>query len=349
MDLTTTYLGLTLRTPLVASSGPLTGKIDSLLALEEAGIGAVVLPSLFEEQVVHDELSTHAMFEVGDDANPEATSYFPDLRGVETVAGRYVRHIEEARRALEVPVIASLNGISPGGWSRYGRLLQDAGAHALELNLYRIAADIDTAAYEIEAEQLQLVGELRRVLQIPLAVKVSPYYSAFGHFAASVAAAGADALVLFNRFYQPDLLAETRQVVPALELSTSAELRLPLRWIGLLYGRLPDVDLAATTGVHTGIDAAKALLAGATVTMMTSALLRHGADHVRTVEGELRRWATVNGYDSVDQLRGSASHRHIASPQAFERANYVHGLIDFANTFAPQATSATTTPGGTTP
>lgn len=332
MDLSTNYLGMTLRSPVVASAGPLTGRIDSLLALEEAGVAAVVLPSLFEEQVIHDQLSTTELFSLGDDANPEASSYFPDLRDVESVADRYVRHIEEARRALGIPVIASLNGVSPGGWARYARLLQDAGADALELNLYRVAAGTDTPGAEVEREEIALVHAVDGVLMIPLAVKLSPYYSAFGNFASSVVAAGADALVLFNRFYQPDLSAETRQVVPALELSTSTELRLPLRWIGLLYGRV-EAELAATTGIHTGIDAAKALLAGATITMMTSALLRHGPGHVRTVEEELLAWGTEHGYGSVAELRGSASQRHVADPAAFERANYIEELVDYTNTF----------------
>jgi dihydroorotate dehydrogenase (fumarate) len=332
MDLSTTYLGMDLRSPIVASAGPLTGRLDSLRALEAAGVGAVVLPSLFEEQVIHDELETTALFELGDDANPEATSYFPDLQGVETVVDRYLRHVEDARRALHIPVIASLNGVSPGGWARYARLLADAGADALERNLYQVAADPATPASRVEAEQLELVDHVDRVLMNPLAVKVGPYYSAFGNFAGRLVEAGADALVLFNRFYQPDLSPDTRQVEPALELSTSSELRLPLRWIGLLYGRVA-ADLAATTGVHTGIDAAKALLAGATVTMMTSALLRHGADHVRTVETELVAWATEQGYRSVAELRGSASHRNVADPAGFERANYVQGLVNFANSF----------------
>lgn len=333
MDLSTTYMGLELRSPLVASAGPLTSRPDSLRALEDAGVAAVVLPSLFEEQVVHDELSTADMFDMGDGANPEAMSYFPDLANFETIADRYLRHIEEARRAVDVPVIASLNGVSPGGWTRYARLLQDAGANALELNLYRVAADIDTSGAQVESEQLELVAAVDGVLMVPLAVKVSPYYSAFGHFAAGLVDAGADALVLFNRFYQPDLSPVTRDVSPSLELSTPAELRLPLRWIGLLHGRV-GADLAATTGIHSGIDAAKALLAGATVTMMTSALLRNGPGHVRTVEEELVAWGGQHEYESVAQLRGSASQRHISDPSAFERANYIEGLVDYASTFA---------------
>ncbi|HSK95745.1 MAG TPA: hypothetical protein VK891_03930, partial [Euzebyales bacterium] len=242
MELGTSYLGLHLRSPLVASAGPLTGRVDSLRALEDAGVAAVVLPSLFEEQVVHDELQTTELFEMGTGSNPEATGYFPDLDAFETVVDRYLRHVEEARRALSVPVIASLNGTTPGGWARYARLLQDAGADAIELNLYRIAADVQTSGGQVEAEQLDLVRAVSGALFVPLAVKVGPYYSAFANFAAGLVDAGADALVLFNRFDQPDLSPETRQVVPSLELSTSSELRVGLRWIGLLHGRL-DVGL----------------------------------------------------------------------------------------------------------
>ena len=332
MELHSTYMGLELRSPLVASAGPLTGRLDSLRALADAGVGAVVLPSLFEEQVVHDELSTTALYNMGDGSNPEADGYFPDLQGYESIADRYLRHVEDARRAVPVPVIASLNGVSPGGWLRYSRLLIDAGANALELNLYRVDPDTDVSGAEVEAGQVNLVAQVRRTVDVPLAVKVGPHYSAFGHMAQRLVRAGADALVLFNRFYQPDIDPFSRHVTPSLELSTSSELRLPLRWIAMLHGRVR-ASLAATSGVHTGIDAAKALLAGADVVMMTSALLRNGASHVRAVEDELVTWATECGYESVSQLRGSASQRHVAEPAAFERANYIETLVSYSNTF----------------
>jgi dihydroorotate dehydrogenase (fumarate) len=333
MDLSTTYVGLRLRSPLVASAGPHTSRVESLRALEDAGVAAVVLPSLFEEQVVHDELSTTQLFDVGDGSNPEATSYFPDLSRFETVADRYVRHVEDARRALSIPVIASLNGVSPGGWARYSRLLQDAGADALELNFYHVPAALNIPAAQIEAERLELVRTVDGVLMIPLAVKVSPHYSAFANFAARLVDAGADAIVMFNRLYQPDVSPDTRVVTPLLELSTPAELRQPLRWIGLLYGRIR-ADLAASTGIHSGIDAAKALLVGATVTMMTSALLRNGPDHIRVVEQELVAWAREHDYESIGQVRGSASQQHVADPAAFERANHIAVLVNYSNTFA---------------
>ena len=331
-DLSTTYLGLQLRTPLVASSGPLTARIDSLRALEAAGISAVVLPSLFEEQVEHEDIQAARLGDLGSDSNPEATSYFPDLADYESVADRYLRHVEEAKHALSVPVIASLNGVTPGGWVKYARLLELAGADALELNLYGVAADMGLTGRQVEDDQLELVALVKASLSIPLAVKIGPHYSALAHHAARVVDAGADGLVLFNRFYQPDIDPRTRKVAPALELSSSAELRLPLRWTAILSGRV-EASLAVTTGVHTGADVARCLLAGADVAMMTSALLVHGPAHVAAVERELVAWAAESGFESVEQLRGSVSQRHVEDPAAFERANYMAALTGFTSSF----------------
>ena len=331
-DLTTTYLGLPLRSPLVASSGPLTARIDSLRALEQAGIAAVVLPSLFEEQVEYEDLEADRLSDFGTDSNPEASGYFPDMGEYESVADRYLRHLEEAKRALSIPVLASLNGVTPGGWLRYARLLEDAGADALELNLYQIAADIKISGLEVEDAEVELVALVRESISIPLAVKIGPYYSALGHQAAQIIEAGADGLVLFNRFYQPDIDPRTRKVASALALSSSAELRLPLRWTAILSGRV-EASLAVTTGVHTGADVARCLLAGADVAMMTSALLLNGPEHVAAVERELVAWAAESGFQSVAQLKGSVSQRHVADPSAFERANYMAALIGFTNSF----------------
>jgi dihydroorotate dehydrogenase (fumarate) len=331
-DLTTTYLGLSLRSPLVASSGPLTARVDSLRALEQAGIAAVVLPSLFEEQVEHEDVESLRLGLLGADSNPEATSYFPDLGDHESVVDRYLRHVEEAKKALSVPVVASLNGETAGGWVRYARLLERAGADALELNLYGIAADIDLTGREVEDDQVELVALVKESISIPLAVKIGPFYTALAHQAARIVGAGADGLVLFNRFYQPDIDPQTRKVVPALVLSSSAELRLPLRWTAILSGRV-EASLALTTGVHTGADAARCLLAGADVAMMTSALLKNGPEHVATVERELVAWAVESGFESVAQLRGSVSQRHVADPSAFERANYMATLTGFTSSF----------------
>jgi len=331
-DLSTTYLGLQLRSPLVASSGPLTGRIDSLRALEQAGVAAVVLPSLFEEQIEHEDMQADRLGDLGSDSNPEATSYFPDLADYESVADRYLRHVEEAKKALSIPVIASLNGVTAGGWVRYARLLELAGADALELNLYGLAADLDVTGLEVEDDQVALVALVKASLSIPLAVKIGPHYSALGNQAARIIDAGADGLVLFNRFYQPDIDPDTRKVAPTLELSSSSELRLPLRWTAILSGRV-EASLAVTTGVHTGADVARCLLAGADVAMMTSALLVNGPGHVAAVERELVEWAAESGFESVEQLKGSVSQRNVADPSDFERANYMSTLIGFANSF----------------
>jgi dihydroorotate dehydrogenase (fumarate) len=331
-DLSTTYLGLQLRSPLVASSGPLTARIDSLRALEQAGVAAVVLPSLFEEQIEHEDIQAARLGDLGSDSNPEATSYFPDLADYESVADRYLRHVEEAKKALSIPVVASLNGETAGGWVRYARLLELAGADALELNLYGISADLDVTGREVEEDQVELVALVKASLSIPLAVKIGPHYSALGNQAARIIDAGADGLVLFNRFYQPDIDPKTRKVAPTLELSSSAELRLPLRWTAILSGRV-EASLAVTTGVHTGADVARCLLAGADVAMMTSALLVNGPGHVAAVERELVEWAAESGFESVAQLKGSVSQRNVADPSAFERANYMSTLIGFTNSF----------------
>jgi dihydroorotate dehydrogenase (fumarate) len=331
-DLTTTYLGLPLRSPLVASSGPLTARIDSLRALEQAGIAAVVLPSLFEEQVEHEDIHAAGLGDVGARSNPEATSYFPDREAHESVVDRYVRHVEEAKKALSIPVVASLNGETSGGWVRYARLLELAGADALELNLYGIAADIDLTGREVEDEQIELVALVKASLSIPLAVKIGPYYSALSHQAARLVDAGADGLVLFNRFIQPDIDIKSRTAEPALVLSSPAELRLPLRWIAILYGRV-EASLAVTTGVHTGADVARSLLAGADVAMMTSALLLNGPGHVAAVERELVTWAVESGFDSVAQLRGIVSQRDVADPSAIDRANYMAALTGITRRF----------------
>jgi dihydroorotate dehydrogenase (fumarate) len=332
VDLSTTYLGLPLRTPLVASPGPLTGRLEPLQALEDNGIAAVVLPSLFEEQVAHDELEADALFDLGADANPEATSYFPDLHGYASVGERYLQHVRDASELLSVPVIGSLNGATPGGWVTYARRIADAGADALELNLYEVVADFDATPDQIESAQLTLVEQVSDSIAIPLAVKVGPYYTAFAQMARRLVDAGADALVLFNRFYQPDIDPDTLQARPSLELPRSSEIRLPLRWTAILAGRL-DTSLAVTSGVHGAQDVARALLAGADVAMMTSVLIDQGPLHIGVVEQDLARWVREKGYRSVTQLKGSMSHRNVADPSAFERANYIGTLTRYANTF----------------
>ena len=329
-DLATTYLGFRLRTPLVVGASPLTGDVDSLRALEAAGASAVVLPSLFEEQLRHDSLQVHGMLETGASSQPEATSYFPELDDYNTGPSSYLRLIEEAQAKLDIPVIASLNGTTRGGWTYYARLMEEAGADALELNVYRIVADVDASPRRIEEEYCDLVAAVRDTVDVPLAVKVGPFFTAFANLARRLADAGADALVLFNRFYQPDIDPETREVEPRLVLSTSDELRLVLRWLAILDGRI-DAAKAATTGVHTVEDVVKALLAGADVTMLVSALLRKGPAHLTLLEEGLAAWLEEYEYDSVEQCKGSASQRFVDDPSGFERANYMRLLSDYSS------------------
>jgi dihydroorotate dehydrogenase (fumarate) len=331
--LRTIYLGLELRSPIVASAGPATGDLETAVRLEEAGAGAVVLPSLFEEEIHHEEVELNRALDAGTGECSESSGWFPAVEAFETAAHRYVGSLRQAKKHLTIPVIASLNGSTAGGWVHYARILQEAGADALELNLYRVAADPHRSAAEVEDDDLALVAAVRGAVTIPLAVKLSPYYSALAHFAGRLVGAGADGLVLFNRFYQPDLDLETLAVVPRVELSHPWELRLPLRWLAILHPLLDQrASLAATTGIHSGSDVAKALLVGADVAMMTSALLRHGPERLVEVEADLRAWMIVHGYESVDQLRGSVSHATTADPAAFERANYLRTLHSWAGT-----------------
>jgi dihydroorotate dehydrogenase (fumarate) len=312
-DLRTRYLGLELRSPLVASSSPLTGSLDGLLRLQAAGAGAVVLPSLFEEELALDP--------PGDGA-PAAD---PEQAGYGAGPAAYLSLVERAKQTLSVPVIASLNGVSRGGWVGYATRLEEAGADALELNVYYVSSRPGLSGHEVEWHYLDVVRAVRRAINIPLAVKLSPYFSSLANMAGQLVEAGAGGLVLFNRFYQPDLDIEAMEVRPALELSSSVELRLPLRWIAILHRR-HGVSLAASTGVHTATDVLKVLLAGADVAMMTSALLRNGPDHLRTVEIGLRDWMDGHGQETVDQLRGRLSQRSVPDPIAFERANYLSTL-----------------------
>jgi dihydroorotate dehydrogenase (fumarate) len=331
-DLTTKYLGLTLRTPIVASAGPMTREVDLIRRLVDAGASAIVLPSLFEEEIIHEELQLDAAVAAGTNHFAEALDYFPQkvFADYENPLDRYLSHLAAVRDAVDVPVIASINATSAGAWTKYARLVTEAGADALELNLYHVAADPTRSGRDVEDSDAALVMQISKSVGIPVAVKISPFYSSLAHTALAFADAGAAGLVCFNRFYQPDLDPDTREVIPCVDLSESWELRLPLRWIAILRPLLPDVSLAATTGISSGRDVAKALLVGADVAMMTSALLRHGPEHVARVESELQAWATEHEYDSVDQLRGSVSHASTDNPAAFERANYMQILQSYA-------------------
>jgi dihydroorotate dehydrogenase (fumarate) len=333
IDLTTKYLGTWLRSPVVASASPLTGDLPSLRALDAAGVGAVVLPSLFEEQVDHESAELARMSTTQLELNPEAPSgYTPRLDGYNSGAVRYLTFVREAKAAVDMPVIASLNGVTRGGWTRYTEMLVDAGADAIELNIYRVAANVEETGRQVETETLELVEAVASVATVPISVKLSPYFTAFASFARQLTDAGAAGLVLFNRFYQPDISLETLSVGPRLSLSTSDELRLPLRWCAILHGRV-DVSLAATTGVHTDVDVAKVLLAGANVAMTTSALLKHGPDHARTMIAGLTAWMGDKGYGSVEEMIGAVSQRSVADPAAFERANYLETITRYASTF----------------
>jgi dihydroorotate dehydrogenase (fumarate) len=335
IDLRTKYLGLDLRSPIVASASPSTGNPETARLLDEAGVGAIVLPSLFEEEILNDEIQLNRSLETGAGQFAEALEYFPTIDSLPGVGDRYLANLSQIKAQSSVPVIASLNAATSGGWVRYARLMQDAGADALELNLYRVAADPSKTAADMDAADLDLIASVRASITIPLSIKLSPYYSALANFAGGAIGCGADGLVLFNRFYQPDLDLETLDVVNRVELSQSADSRLPLRWIAILRPQLgAKVSLAASSGVHSGADVVKELLVGADVAMMTSALLRHGAGYVRTVEGQLREWMTEHEYESVTQLRGSASQAHAANPSAFERANYMKTLHSWST---PQA------------
>jgi dihydroorotate dehydrogenase (fumarate) len=328
-DLSSTYLGLRLRSPVVASASPLTGDLASLAELEREGVGAVVLPSLFEEQIEHEQVDLHELLEHRTHSFGEALTWFPELDDYATGPDAYLEHLREARRTLSVPVLASLNGVSPGGWLRYARLCQEAGADGLELNVYSVETDPGLSADEVEERTLTLVREVRAAVTIPLAVKVGPFYSAFAHMARRLAEAGADGLVLFNRFLQPDIDLESLEVSPALSLSTPQELRLPLRWIAILRGRVP-LSLAGTTGVHGWQDVLKLLLAGADATMTASALLRRGPEVVRELNEGLREWMAERDYVSVEQLKGSLSQIACPDPAAFERGNYMQALVSYA-------------------
>jgi dihydroorotate dehydrogenase (fumarate) len=322
--LRTRYLGMDLRSPLVASSSPLTGSLDGLRRLEAAGAGAVVLPSLFEEELTKESRQVDALLATGA-TGAEARAGHPDQVGYGAGPAAYLSLVTQAKQALSIPVIASLNGVSRGGWVRYAARLEQAGADALELNIYYVSSRPGRSASEVEWHYLDVVRSVRQAIGIPLVVKLSPYFSSLVNLAGQLVEAGANGLVLFNRFYQPDLDIEAMEVLPALELSSSVELRLPLRWIAILHRRF-GVSLAASTGVHTAGDVLKVLLAGADVAMMTSALLRNGPDHLRPLEVQVRDWMDRHGYETLDQFRGRLSQRSVPDPAAFERANYLKTL-----------------------
>ncbi len=325
MELTTTYMGMTLRTPLVPSASPLSEDIDGIRRMEDAGAVAVVLYSLFEEQIAAQRHDLHHHLTQGTESYAEALTYFPEPPVFNLGPEGYLEHIRRAKSAVGVPIIASLNGASIGGWTDYAQQIEQAGADGLELNVYYIPTDMALTGAAVETTYLDILHAVKAVVSIPVAVKLSPFFSNMAHMACCLDQAGADALVLFNRFYQPDIDLETLEVGPHVLLSTPQDLRLPMRWIAILYHRL-QAHLAATSGIHTAVDVIKMLMAGAQVTMMCSALLQHGIDYLRIVERELCEWMERYEYTSVVQMQGSMSQEHCADPSAFERAQYMRAL-----------------------
>jgi len=329
MDLTTNYLGLTLRNPLVVSASPLAEEIGNIRRMEEAGAGAVVLHSLFEEQIAVESYELDRYLSYGAESYAESLSYFPDLTGYNLGPEGYLEHIAKAKAAVGIPIIASLNGSSPGGWTRYAKKIEEAGADALELNIYTISADPEVSAAEVEQTYCDLVSQVKEGVSIPVAVKLPPYFSAMAHLARRLEEAGASGLVMFNRFYQPDFDLEAMEVVPSLHLSTPNELLTRLHWVAILYGRIK-ADMAITGGIHTAQDVLKAMMAGAQVAMMTSALLKRGIEYLATVLAELAAWMQEHEYESIRQMQGSMSQRSVAHPNAFLRANYLKVLSSYA-------------------
>ena len=328
MNITTKYLGLDLKSPIVPSAGPLSYEISNIKQMEDAGAGAVVLYSLFEEQLEHEELELNYHTTTPAESYAEATSYFPEPFEYKLGPEEYLEHIKKAKDAVDIPVIASLNGKSLGGWIDYAKQIEQAGADALELNIYLLATDIARKSEEVDMNYIHIVRRVKSAVKIPIAVKMHPFFSSTAWVADQLNKAGADGLVLFNRFYQPDINLETLEVEPSVILSTSMAMRLPLRWIAILYGRT-NADLAATSGIYTEEDVIKMVMAGAKVTQMLSSLLKYGIEHITDVTKKLKAWMEEKEYESLDQMRGSMSYKNAPDPSRFERANYMKILNSY--------------------
>jgi dihydroorotate dehydrogenase (fumarate) len=328
-ELKTNYLGLNLKSPIVASASPLTENISNVKALEDAGVGAIVFHSLFEEQIDMESTDLHFALSQGEESFAEAASYFPDTMDYRLGPEAYIEQIAKAKEAVSIPIIGSLNGVSSGGWIEYAKKIQDAGADALELNIYYIPTDPSKSGADVEDQYVNILQEVKKAVSIPVAVKVGPQFSAPAAMAKRLDDAGADALVLFNRFYQPEFDLEALEVVSNLTLSSPSELLLRLRWVAILFGQIK-ADMAITGGVHTASDVLKSMMAGAKVAMMTSAILKNGIGYVKTVEKELLDWMEEKEYESIEQMQGSMSQRSIGQAAAFERANYLKVLNSYA-------------------
>jgi dihydroorotate dehydrogenase (fumarate) len=327
-DLSTTYLGLELKNPLVASASPLSKNMETVLELEAAGISAIVMYSLFEEQIIHESLELDHFLFYGSESSAEINSFYPQSGTFTLKADAYIESLKKIKQTVHIPVIGSLNGVSTGGWIKYAKKIEDAGADGLELNLYFLPTDPGLTASKLEENYITLVHNVRNSIKIPLAVKISPFFTTIPNIAKRLVEAGADGLVLFNRFYQPDFDLELMEVVPNLVLSTSNDLRLPLRWIAILYSQI-NADLALTSGIHTAEDVVKACMAGASVTMITSELLEKGIRRLPILLSEVEEWMTNHEYESVKQMQGSLSQKSVKEPAAFERANYMKVLNSF--------------------
>jgi dihydroorotate dehydrogenase (fumarate) len=322
MNLSTTYLGLKLRSPLMPSACPLTRDLDEIRRAEDAGAGAIVLPSVFEEQLRRESEELDAMLEKGTESFAESLSYFPQVGEFRLGPDDYLDHIQRAKAAVQIPVIASINGASVGGWTEYASKIEGAGADALELNIYYIPTDPELSGVQVEETYLEILQSVKRAVRIPVSVKLSPFFSNMANMAKKLDAAGANGLVLFNRFYQPDIDLENLEVEHSILLSTPQARRLPLRWVAILFGKIR-ASLAATSGIHTAFDALKILMAGADVAMLCSVLLRKGMTHIAVIEQEMKHWMEEHEYESLDQLRGSMSQQKCPDPTAFERAQYM--------------------------
>ncbi len=328
MDLSTSYLGLKLKNPVVPSASPLSHSLDSMRRLEDAGASAIVMYSLFEEQIAHETAELNHYLSYGTESFAEALTYFPESDDYNLGPEEYVGLIHKAKQSLGIPVIGSLNGVSTGGWIKYAKKIEEAGADALELNVYYIPTDPKLAGDDVENRYFEVLNAVKSTVRIPVAMKLNPFFSSLANIAHRLDAAGADGLVLFNRFYQPDIDLETLEVKPNVILSTPQALRLPLRWIAILHGRVK-ASLAATSGIHTALDVLKMLMAGADVTMMASALLKHGPEQIKTILADMDQWMLEHEYHSVQQMKGSMSQKSIADPAAFERANYMKALQSY--------------------
>jgi dihydroorotate dehydrogenase (fumarate) len=338
IDLTTTYMGLLLGSPIVASASPLCDSIENIRRFEDSGVAAVVLPSLFEEQLELEGHAVHTDLSRGTESFPESLNYFPDLHNYNLGPDAYLELIHKAKQRVSIPVIASLNGTSLGGWIHHAKLIEQAGASALELNIYDVVAEAHHRASKVEEDYCDLVSQVKRSVRIPVAVKISPFFTAMANMAKRLDEAGTDALVLFNRFYQPDFDIDALEIVPSLTLSQSQELLPRLHWVAILYGSVSS-DLAVTGGVHTGRDVLKAMMAGAHVAMMTSAFFQNGIRHANVVLHEMSRWMEEHEYESIREMRGSMSRRSVANPSAFDRANYIRVLSSY--TLNPKRSAGT--------